>query len=163
MVLDPLSALGVAGNVVQFVEFGWKLVAESREIYHSVEGLSGDFVDMELVVTTLRALSYNLGRTPLATDIISNKQRLSPSTNDSISAKKDVEVWRELAGACYETAGELLDMVHGLKVTNGPQKRWRSFQQALKAAWKKEQIKKLHDRLEGFRKTITTQLISTLR
>jgi hypothetical protein len=33
--LDALTAVSLAGSVVQFVEFGLKFCAESREIYHA--------------------------------------------------------------------------------------------------------------------------------
>lgn len=36
--MDPLSSLGVAGNVIQFVDFGIKLVARFNQIYRSADG-----------------------------------------------------------------------------------------------------------------------------
>lgn len=36
--MDPLSSLGVAGNVIQFVDFGIKLVSRFNQIYRSADG-----------------------------------------------------------------------------------------------------------------------------
>ena len=38
MVLDPFSALGLAGNIVPFVAFGSKLLSTATEIHQSIEG-----------------------------------------------------------------------------------------------------------------------------
>lgn len=37
MVLDPFSTLGLAGNIIQFVDFTLKLVSDAREIQGSVK------------------------------------------------------------------------------------------------------------------------------
>lgn len=36
--MDPLSSLEVAGDVIQFVDFGIKLVSRFKEIYRSADG-----------------------------------------------------------------------------------------------------------------------------
>lgn len=36
--MDPLSSLGVAGNVIQFIDFGIKLVSRFKQIYRSADG-----------------------------------------------------------------------------------------------------------------------------
>jgi hypothetical protein len=40
IVLDPLTAIGLAGNVVQLVDFSYDLVPETRDIYYSKSGIS---------------------------------------------------------------------------------------------------------------------------
>jgi hypothetical protein len=35
-IMNPFTALGLAGNLIQFVDFAWKLVAGTREIVISV-------------------------------------------------------------------------------------------------------------------------------
>ena len=40
MVLDPLTAIGLAGNIVQFVDFSSKIVGKANKIYESVDGAS---------------------------------------------------------------------------------------------------------------------------
>jgi hypothetical protein len=36
--MDPLTALSVAGNIVQFVDFAIRIVAKGNYIYHSSDG-----------------------------------------------------------------------------------------------------------------------------
>ena len=40
MVLDPFSALGLASNIVQFIDFASKLVSKSVKLYRSSSGKS---------------------------------------------------------------------------------------------------------------------------
>jgi hypothetical protein len=163
MVLDPLSALGLASSVVQFVDFGCKLVTECKEIYHSVDGLSGEYINIELITTSLGRLSHDLRSAPRTTRFFRGQQQLSPpQRNEQPVAKSNLELWQDLASSCQETAEELLVILQKLKLRDSSHRRWKSFQLALKTILKKEEIKKLQERLDGFRSTMTTQLIVLL-
>jgi hypothetical protein len=60
MGLDPFSALGVAANVVQFIDFGSKLISESHEIYKSATGTSTGMVELEMIYVDLNKFTKNL-------------------------------------------------------------------------------------------------------
>ena len=47
--LDPMAALGLAGNIVQFVDFSIKLVGKVHEIHKSVDGALAENLDIEIV------------------------------------------------------------------------------------------------------------------
>ena len=47
MVLDPLSALSVASNVVQCVEYSGALISRAVELYRSSIGLLGSEINIE--------------------------------------------------------------------------------------------------------------------
>lgn len=51
--MDPISALGLASNVVSFVDYAVKLVFEVRDVYTSATGSTED-------VQTLDAIAKNL-------------------------------------------------------------------------------------------------------
>lgn len=69
--LDPFTALSLAGNIVQFVDFSSKLVNEASEIYRSgstkandeLETVTNDLIDLtsciqdELVPASVAATS----------------------------------------------------------------------------------------------------------
>ena len=46
--MDPITALGIAGNVVQFIDFGLKAVSKAREIHSSSTGALRVNVDLEV-------------------------------------------------------------------------------------------------------------------
>jgi hypothetical protein len=58
--MDPLSALSLAGTVVQFVDFGCKLLAEGRQIYQSSSGRLNTNEEIELITNDLQTLVKKL-------------------------------------------------------------------------------------------------------
>ena len=47
--LDPWTALSLAGNIVQFVDFGTKVFVEGRSLYKSTTGLSSVNQELDFV------------------------------------------------------------------------------------------------------------------
>jgi len=60
MVLDPLSAIGLARNIVQFVDFSFKLIAETRDIYHAATGATTNGVLLSAIAHDIQKLSDQL-------------------------------------------------------------------------------------------------------
>lgn len=47
--LDPLTALSLTGNLIQFIDFSNKLVSKSREIYRAADGTLSENLETEIV------------------------------------------------------------------------------------------------------------------
>jgi hypothetical protein len=60
--MDPLTALSIASSVVQFVDFGSKLLSNSRKLYKSSHGILSENLDIEDVTQDLRSLLQGLKR-----------------------------------------------------------------------------------------------------
>ena len=60
--MDPFYALGLAGNVIQFVDFGGGLLSGSLELYKSVDGTSSTNKELEFPVKNLNELCAGLSR-----------------------------------------------------------------------------------------------------
>ena len=120
--LDPLTAISLASAVVQFTEFGVKLVTGSIELYHSVDGASAERSNLERNISRVRKLADKI-IFPLEQD-----DDLVPSLNDEKELK-------ELAHSCRMIASDLLSVLDGLKVKSlaGPRRRWEGFQKAVAA------------------------------
>ena len=58
--MDPLTAIGLASSIVQFVDFGTKLIGGAREIYFSTTGTTEENASLELVTIEIRAWSSKL-------------------------------------------------------------------------------------------------------
>jgi hypothetical protein len=52
--LDPLTALSLAGNIVQFVDFSTKLLAKGHELYKSADGTSVGYSELEAIAKDLQ-------------------------------------------------------------------------------------------------------------
>lgn len=127
---DPVAALGLAANIVQFVDFSHKLLSESRALYNSATGSSADNTVIEAVATDLDLLNAKL---------------TAPSAAGAIP-----ESMRSLASQCKDVASELLAVLDKIKV-KGPHRKWKSFVQALQSVWRKEEIDELVRRMERLR------------
>ena len=137
--MDPLTALSVAGTVVQFVDFGMKLISTTAELYRSAEGALAVNKELEMAITDLSSVGKKL----------SHQGSLGP----------DIE---EICTKTAALASELLQKLEGLKV-QGRNRVWTSFRQAVKTAWSREEIESLQRRMEMLRRMLDTNVLVSLR
>lgn len=167
--MDPLTALGLASNIVQFVDFASKLISQSHEIYRSADGALEDNVALEHVAKNLSRLGGELkskradiktGREALARERQWAKEdgRVIPEP-EKVTAGKQLQ---QLSEECSAVSNELLQELEKLKI-KGPHKRWESFRQALNSVWSQKKIRALETGLEGIRKQLDTTLLVCLR
>ncbi|KAI9693968.1 MAG: hypothetical protein M1822_003239 [Bathelium mastoideum] len=117
MVLDPFSALGVAGNIVQFVDFSCKLVRNAQSISRSATGASQKATELSAIANDVERLSNAI----------------------SISSSYPPHL-KGLAEQSKSLAAELLKVLEDLQ-TKGKHPKWESFLVALKEIWKQDKIK----------------------
>lgn len=147
--LDPVSALSLAANVVQFVDFGCKIFSESREVYKSAAGCSQQYIELEVLDRSLSRLSDNLG---------ASASFVAASFGPSEKEKAMVE----LAVSCKEVADETLSAIQNLKLHESNHRKWRSLHAALKTVWNAKKIKNLQLRIDGFSRQLTLQLAAVV-
>ena len=145
MVLDPFTALGLAGNVVQFVDFGSKLVSEARDIYRSTSGNSTRNAQLLNSAGSFRRLSDHLAE--------STKAPFPSQDQDDLT---------QFAESCRKTVDELIRILEGLTV-NSPNRKWRSIQQASRAALKRGKIDELATRMDRLRSEMCVRLMTMFR
>ena len=140
--MDPVAALGLAGNIVQFVDFSCKVLQDTKNLYGSSTGASAENDVIESICNDLISL---------------NKALTAPSDPGTIP---DPIV--NLASNCQGVAVELLQLLDKIKA-HGPKRKWKSFIQALRSVWKKEQIEELVRRMERLRNETQFHLQLMLR
>lgn len=134
--MDPLSALGIAGNVIQFLDFATKLFKESREISHSASGASKN-------VSSLAEISA----------------QLSTLSNSFTAADLQSLGLKDVASQCDGVAKELQTLVKRLTLTS-PEKdgHWANFALALKTVLNKRQIQDLEGRVDSVQLRLGLQM-----
>lgn len=151
--LDPLTALGLAGNLIQVIQFSYDIVSEGNKIYHNASGVLTQNKAIEEVSSDLASLTESLktkqdewrvahGRTPLDLEEL----RL-----------------RNLCDRCVEVAFELQIQLNKLKAKEGRAKRLRSYKQAIIAVWRKDEVEELERRLERYQKELDTRVLIGIR
>jgi hypothetical protein len=142
--LDPLTALGLAGNIVQLVDFSSKIVGKARDIYKSADGSLPENLDAETVAQSLRVLYSNIA-----------PQLVSPSSVQE-------ETLNELCIGCDNIAKELLQALGRLKI-QGKKTKWKSMRQALKSVSSKEELDVISKRLANYREQLNLNFLVALR
>jgi hypothetical protein len=143
MAIDVLAALGLAGNIVQFVEFLSKLLSESRALYNSPTGVADEHVVLEKVARDLTALTEKL-------------------TISSAGSPSVVHEFGEITSTCQNVARKLQEALKSLAVS-GPHRRWSSFVQALRRIWGQEKVLQLTKQLELLQSQLHTRLLDVMR
>jgi hypothetical protein len=147
MVLDPLSALSLGSNVIQFVDFTSKLLSKSQRLYKSADGALVENLELEAITENLVHLNKVL------------TSSLAPRANEGqLHKSRARDSFNELIRACSQEAEQLLIVLRDLKVAP-TDKRWESFRQALKSVWKKAEIEELLERLHRYREQILMYLL----
>lgn len=137
--MDPISAVSLAGTVVQLVDFSIKIVSKTSELYRSS---SNGLVENQSIDKVTKDLT-----------------KLNNQLKDSNVGDADLQ---ELCKACGDAADELLRALSKVKV-EGKGRIWQSFRKALISVWSKEGIQELEKRLERFRDELNLRLTAGLR
>jgi hypothetical protein len=149
--LDPLTALSLAGNIVQFLDFSIKLLAKGHELYNSTDGAALGHTELILIAKDLQELNGRLNES-LSSEQIEQK-RLTES---------DLALCK-LSEQCFGVAGELAEALDKLKVQGTSNRRWKSFRQALKSLMKRDDVERITTRLQHFRDELNLHLLVSMK
>ncbi|KAH8891592.1 hypothetical protein GQ53DRAFT_720225 [Thozetella sp. PMI_491] len=174
--MDPFSAIGLASNVLAFVDFAGRLVMHGAEVYTSPSGVTERTAELERVYTDLGLFSLKLeeenGRFRAGSSSKRSLGQLLADADDS----SDVASWdrasaqaaahmpalKALALDCKALCDQLLAILGKLKVDEGQWRALRSFKVALRAVWDKKKIAELEERIGRFRDTISAHFLPIL-
>jgi hypothetical protein len=135
------------GNVVQFVDFGSKLVSEERDIYHSISGNSTRNARLLESASSFWRMSERF-------------TELAASTGPFRS--KDQEDLAHFAEICKKTVEELIRILESLTV-NSSNKIWKSIHHASKSTAKKGKIDELCARIDSLQTAMALRLLQMFR
>lgn len=162
--MDPLSALGLVGNVVQFVDFALKLVGTGAEIAGSAAGATEGTLELEKVCNTLNTFTLKLGLEGIGETSVADIPDGDGVFAGSGKATEHVMALEEIALDCRTVCGQLLNIVKGLRVKKGTSNtRIKSFAAAVKTARAGKKIAGLEERLKRFQTLIALHFFPLLK
>ncbi|OQU94913.1 NACHT domain-containing protein [Cladophialophora immunda] len=147
--MEAMAAVGLAGNILQFIDFAAKIVTKGHHIYKSVDGSLSENNDLELITSDLVVLQTKLERSP-------------DRSSGAASPNEDDEAVRTLAAASTKLAQQLLTRLNAVKA-QGRFRRWKSLRQAVKQVCSKAEVDDMARRLSQFRGELQTRLVVSLR
>jgi hypothetical protein len=139
--MEALAVIGLVGNIVQFVDFGSKLISKSIQLYQSSDGVLTENINMETATNHLFRLNNKL-------------ENAANSTGD--------KALQALCKSCGTVADELLGALDKLKV-HEEKKKWKSMRKALRSLWSKEKIQEIEKQLASFREELNLHIVVDLR
>jgi len=152
--MDPLSALAVAGNVLQFLQFTATLFSNTWKIHQAALGFHENGVngqDVEGIHTRLLSFSSLLNGTP------GNDET---AVGGSVHSAALGALLQECRGCC----DRLLAITQKLQVKDDTKaKWWKSFEKAVYEIWKKEDIDHLKSRIRYCQTEMVLQLCAISR
>jgi hypothetical protein len=140
--MDPLTALSLVGNIIQFVDFGSRLLSTTKALYKSPLGSLAVHNELELVTTDLSILVTKL------------KQNWEGEPSSSV---------RKICDEAADVATEIITRLGRMKVKEGKYRELRSTQAAIRQAWSGKELKVLEERLGRLREAIGTRVLFSLR
>jgi hypothetical protein len=138
--MDPITAIGMVGNIVQFVDFSCKVVSKSTELYRSGTGVLVENAHIKTVAADLSKLNTRLMQSNTVGD----------------------KYFQALCEACSDVADQLLAALSKVEVS-GEGRKWQSVRKALRSIWSKEEIQQLVQRLASFRDEINLRITMGMR
>ncbi|KAI1325757.1 hypothetical protein F5Y16DRAFT_422566 [Xylariaceae sp. FL0255] len=185
--MDPFAALSLAGNIVQFVEFGIKLTIKGSEIYDSfseqlVRPLSSNHSVAEASVVqlaekcseqaqNLRSILYGLSgltlaervdeilRNPAYANDTARLQSITSSKLNSQDAEKITEIINEHHDASDER--KVAAIRKRLPLSNR-KKKTSALIAAMKSLWKKKEVEEIYNDLKEYRAQLTAYMVTII-
>jgi hypothetical protein len=136
--MDPVSAVGLAASIFAFIDFSWKLVKGSYEIYQSESGASPGLVQIDTILDDLADVTKTLQA-------------------DVDAGNPHRDFLRKLAGECTAVSAELSDAMKDLKRKEG-NKIWRSLEAKWNSMRKEKEVASIEQRLNSLRMQLLLRL-----
>lgn len=132
--MDPLSALGVASNIVQLVGFAWTVVSETSRLAKSASGLSANNETLEKIA----ADTIRLNNTIVVSDNISRELAT-------------------LATEAKDVAARLQSLIERVRLLQ-KKSRWRALAAIAREAWDKDNANDMSQSLVALQTRINAHL-----
>jgi hypothetical protein len=145
--MDPLTALSVAGTIVQFADFGCKVLSEGRELYASTQGTLVANDELELATADLRALVVKIELSSHSELTISSLEKDEEQTHQQ---------FQKICNEAIKLADEIIKRLDKLKVKGSGARVWKRVRKAIESAWSKNEITSMTQRLKSFKEAMET-------
>ncbi|KAK0735942.1 hypothetical protein B0T21DRAFT_365970 [Apiosordaria backusii] len=146
--MEPIAALAVAGNVLQFVEFAGKLFSNTREVFLSARGTSAESAHLEDICQKLLDFTARLR-----------------SSKFSLHSTHKTDPIVKCAEACEQDCEALLAITTKLRakaqLKSKTSQCWASFKIAILEVWKASEVEAIRSRISDHRSEITLHLCAT--
>lgn len=152
--MDPFNAIAIACAVVQFVDFGVKLIATTRELYESTTGTSTRHAELQEKAERLASIAGTFS-----------------CAGSSANIKVDASL-KKIVDECNDVVDQLCTLLDDLKVDTPTSlvasrkvvsRMFKSVVKSSKALVKASAITELTERMAGLREEVHSHILYMLK
>ncbi|KAI3336995.1 hypothetical protein HD806DRAFT_475355 [Xylariaceae sp. AK1471] len=164
--MEALAALGLASNIVQFLDFTWRLTSATGQIANSTCGATERTIELDKIYGKLNTFSLSLLTPPKTVDSDNESKRVQALFSNPVrdlqrqvivqSHTRDLQ---ELAADCSTLCQHLLSVTSKLQAKGDSSHKFRSFKVALKTLWGEKKIGDLEERLNRYQQAIALHFL----
>jgi hypothetical protein len=166
--MDPITAVSLAANVVQFISFAREVLSMSKELSQNVQGATNGNLELESMTRNLFDLSQGL---VISVPVKKKKRRgyIEDDEDEEEGYEKENHTSRselELRVVCDRLKGiasTLLRALDDVKMKNNNSSKWSGIGTALKLVLSADKINHLVAQLERYQIQFNTTLLASLR
>jgi hypothetical protein len=141
-IMDPVTAIGLASNILSFIDYAHKIVTGADELYKSVTGATEENTHTDTIVRDLDEAAADL-------TAVSSKTKHGKALND-------------LATKCKKVSEDLHRLLNKLSVS-GNRSTWKVLRVAIRNLRKEGEVAKMVTRLSEYRSQILLRLSLMLK
>ncbi|KAK7996736.1 hypothetical protein PG989_004776 [Apiospora arundinis] len=166
-VMDPVSAIGLAGTILSFVTFAAKLVSKVSAIHNSTTEPE-EIVTARLICDQLKSFSSTLAASSVGTRPGSALKATFESTRGTspdesfVSAHLSDTSLNDVAKTCRDDCDRLLSIMDEFDMQDDKKSTWSSIRLVLKIKSKQSEIDKIDKRLQRSQGIISLVIGSNL-
>ncbi|RWA15043.1 hypothetical protein EKO27_g120 [Xylaria grammica] len=148
--MDPLTIVGLVGNIVQFVSFGHELLTSVRELNGG--GVSQEVEQLKLLVHDVRRsnrdISEFLDDEGNIRDHLRRELRRLRSSKGEDDFERELKPLQSIANECDKIATELLGHLNRFEMKHkGWQRKLEAIRVSGEVLWKRKEMRELKTRL----------------
>lgn len=143
--MDPFSAIGLASNIITFLEFGYDVLSKARDIQVSASGASSTNASLSSMAQRLDEVASSLQGSGAGATTSSEEQSLT-----------------KLAAECRELCADLLPALEALRAKK-PSSRRSALWAALRETTGRKNLDELQRRIDRCRQQLSVELAALTR
>jgi hypothetical protein len=141
--MDPITAVGFAASILQFIDFSWGVITGTYEVYKSATG------------TTLENAHINT--------VVNDLERVTDGLISDVEGKtKHEKELCKLADKCHNLSQDLSKILKKLQISEENSK-WKSLKVKIASMRKEKEIASIENRLDKYRSQILVRVNFMLR
>lgn len=142
---ESIAILGVVASIVQFVDFGIRLLTKTQNMYRSADGLLKEHVEISEITDDVKKLTGQI---------------LTSSTDYGQIVNEN---FKNLVKTCEDLSNKLLHLLKKLRRKEGKAKTWQSVKASFNSIRRVQEVQNIYKRLWGVREQICFHLTVMLR